>query len=923
MTTELNIHNDELDSDPLSTRVQAFRTLLRSRHDESEKFQACADMRDRLLEEQMELAVLVTDIEEVMVAECGLYKKSKGQWSNCSNADAKQWERFADMASTGKSLKKKCLAPLIKVGAFWNADKVQHYGWASMGWKFCKLLGTAASRNPVWGEATVKLNQLILRRISDGKPLRASVNPLEQIDLTNLAAWQGRDTFVKSGRNAHTLVYASILESDLPAGYTFDLHGLIVSKQVTMATQANKSRSLDHSTSLVVEAPMAASTMTASENTSIDLIAALVLPTPSDTLSRSESASSTPLTTPPQSPIGVSEMNPSLNTSPNSAPASPSFTALSEAGASQSCLRRSGRLRIQPDRVSVSSIGSSRQITQKECSRRQERRRTHNQASVCTCSDTISLKLLSAIERSQQTNVTEDVDIASIYRAHQNTLCPKHLKMYALWATRGILRSRHASDSELPSASKQQVPWANDLLSPYPASKRRRLSLPLQLSESSAFAGDIPLSENPGVFFVSVPENKNDARPFHAKATDARFRDQVLIQLRQKMTQSKFCTTWGELNTQGMFSLLSRAKQPLSTGAESEKEAYFSTGEEAERQLEAHTVLHGPLITENQQQFRWDPCKGRPIEQFFRRIGNLDRSISVQKASLRLHQPSFVLMRLGAVRDLFLKNERSEDPLNVLDLRNPLPRSILPRFLMGEDCQLLSRVRDTILEGATAERCSASIVEWNRWRDDEDWALLAQGGAQTLAHQDSCGKATWLTVQEGQVGFGWISRPSEEEVRSWSADPNAFEGGQIRYVVLQPGQTIYFEAGTIHFVFRLDQHQTLLLGGHVLRWSRIDSWIRIVLGQLLSPNCTNEDPLPSAPAYVEAVARLLAEQTHSGRTDLLASEEVVAKFTSAKKARSPNTRQHSTDTVEGVRPRDAEAERESVAFCLSCASFFI
>ena len=75
MTTELNIHNDELDSDPLSTRVEAFRTLLRSRHDESEKLQACADMRDRLLEEQKELAVLVTDIEEVMVAECVLYKK--------------------------------------------------------------------------------------------------------------------------------------------------------------------------------------------------------------------------------------------------------------------------------------------------------------------------------------------------------------------------------------------------------------------------------------------------------------------------------------------------------------------------------------------------------------------------------------------------------------------------------------------------------------------------------------------------------------------------------------------------------------------------------------------------------------------------------------------------------------------------------
>lgn len=124
MPTELNTHNDELDSDPFSARVEDFRVLLRSRRDESEKLQACADMRDHLLEEQTELAVLITDMEEVMVAECILYKKSKAGWPNCSDADAKQWERFADMVSTGVSLKKKCLASLIKVGAFWNADKV-------------------------------------------------------------------------------------------------------------------------------------------------------------------------------------------------------------------------------------------------------------------------------------------------------------------------------------------------------------------------------------------------------------------------------------------------------------------------------------------------------------------------------------------------------------------------------------------------------------------------------------------------------------------------------------------------------------------------------------------------------------------------------------------------------------------------------
>ncbi|KAF1941893.1 hypothetical protein EJ02DRAFT_422629 [Clathrospora elynae] len=114
-----------------------------------------------------------------------------------------------------------------------------------------------------------------------------------------------------------------------------------------------------------------------------------------------------------------------------------------------------------------------------------------------------------------------------------------------------------------------------------------------------------------------------------------------------------------------MLSLLSRASQPRTLGDESDEEVYFMTGEEARSLLESGATLYGPIITEGQQQFY-------------------------------------------------------DDPLNVLDLRNPLPRSILPHFLTSEDFQLLSRVRDTILEGATAERCTAQVTEWNKWRDDED-----------------------------------------------------------------------------------------------------------------------------------------------------------------------------------------------------------
>lgn len=109
-------------------------------------------------------------------------------------------------------------------------------------------------------------------------------------------------------------------------------------------------------------------------------------------------------------------------------------------------------------------------------------------------------------------------------------------------------------------------------------------------------------------------------------------------------------------------------------------------------------------------------------------------------------------------------------------------------------------------------------------------------------------------------------------------------------MVLRPGQTVYFEAGTIHFVFRLEQHQTLLVGGHVLRWSRIESWMEVVLAQLRFPNTTNEDLQPSVRAYVKAVAQLVSEQLSLGRSDELGGKEAVARFFDLKTVSRCNAR---------------------------------
>ncbi|KAK0702940.1 hypothetical protein B0T26DRAFT_617216, partial [Lasiosphaeria miniovina] len=97
----------------------------------------------------------------------------------------------------------------------------------------------------------------------------------------------------------------------------------------------------------------------------------------------------------------------------------------------------------------------------------------------------------------------------------------------------------------------------------------------------------------------------------------------------------------------------------------------------------------------------------------------------------------------------------------------------------------------------------------------------------------------------------------EEERNSWTADPHHFTGGRWRYIVLKPGQSVFFMPGTIHCVFRVRQHQTLALGGHVLQWSDIRRWMQVVLAQIKNSAITNEDMRRSAPKYVLAVAKLV------------------------------------------------------------------
>jgi len=219
------------------------------------------------------------------------------------------------------------------------------------------------------------------------------------------------------------------------------------------------------------------------------------------------------------------------------------------------------------------------------------------------------------------------------------------------------------------------------------------------------------------------------------------------------------------MNDTVMFRLLSHARPPTLEGLDDKVDAYYLTGEEASDRVESTTPLQVPIFVHNQQQFKWRNGM-RPIAQLFSRMENPDQIAAVQKPSLPLSGESYTQERLGDIREMFCGDSEKEEAWNVLDLRSPIPPSVLPAFLSGENCQLLARVRDTILSGDSAGRTEAAIEEWNKWRDIEHWGLLAQGGALTLAHQDSKGLATWLTVQEGQLGFGWVCRLTPQEKKA-------------------------------------------------------------------------------------------------------------------------------------------------------------
>jgi hypothetical protein len=361
---------------------------------------------------------------------------------------------------------------------------------------------------------------------------------------------------------------------------------------------------------------------------------------------------------------------------------------------------------------------------------------------------------------------------------------------------------------------------------------------------------------------ITAPQ---ETRPVNDTAANLAFANQVIkaLEIRHKPRVTRF----GDRQNRTILALLKSATPA------SREEMLFLKGTEAAQFLAPGIFHNGPILTEGQQ-----PMPLQRIEDFLGEFYDDDGKVFIQDPSVQFSgKHNFVReVTIGAVKKRILGGKSKGRPWNCLELATHVEDGLRPAFLAGEDSRLLTKVK---LEsaGETASRRSYP----QGYKEVEKWALLAEAGALTEPHQDSHGYSTYITVNQGNIGFGWLSFPTDEERAAWNKDQSSgVAGDRFRYIVMKPGQTVFFPAGTVHFVFRLPATgaHTLAFGGHVLRCSNILHWIKTLIEEKASPDVTNEDLTSSAPGYLNRVEKFVRHAQKNGTTEKWGGPEAVEEF---------------------------------------------
>ena len=277
------------------------------------------------------------------------------------------------------------------------------------------------------------------------------------------------------------------------------------------------------------------------------------------------------------------------------------------------------------------------------------------------------------------------------------------------------------------------------------------------------------------------------------------------------------------------------------------EEALFCDPETSATLVDSDTVL----LVQDQQPFSWN---GQPIESLFRNWpppSLLEKKIRVTILDSPTSRPPIRHCTLKDIKRKFTKGLAPHERWNVLDIRNdvPVPR---PKFLQGKNCLLLNEFRELDKKLVRARTL--------------DFMLLSEGGNHTPMHVDPFGLATFITVQQGEIGFGWIVDATAQDYLDIhkTVIPSALKE-KARYMVLRPGQTVFMPPGTIHFIFRKSDTPTLATGGHVLTWKSIVKWLRVMKMQQLSTARINKDvTAKETKAYIDVLTRVLRNHGYHG-----------------------------------------------------------
>lgn len=257
---------------------------------------------------------------------------------------------------------------------------------------------------------------------------------------------------------------------------------------------------------------------------------------------------------------------------------------------------------------------------------------------------------------------------------------------------------------------------------------------------------------------------------------------------------------------------------------------------EAASLVESDKHLTIPVFVKNAQSFNWE--QDRPsITQLWPYLPDLSQEADVQQASDPAQSDMNQKMTLEKLRVRFKGSDGRPDPCNILDIPSPMSDRTLPSFLHGPNASLLQQVLYRMQANPDLGPRRLRLIQKHVRKSNV--ILLGEGGAITTTHQDGCGFGTWITCQQGEIGFAWLCRPNAKMLHKWTSDPDSNQDlpGDERWClkVLRQYDTVYFPPGLVHFVVRPPGpgRQTFALAGHVVRRSeRALLWAEVLLRQL-------------------------------------------------------------------------------------------